>query len=152
MKRFFIILFATLAAGLSMSAQMIPENLLIYKAKIYYEDQDGIHKLSKEEIEDLSVYGFNSEKYFQIRRMVVAEDVLLGAGIAMYVVGGCLESTKHKDISIGMKGSGLMLGVLALIPIIFYDDTDEIVKLLDGVQHSSRIGPSQQGLGIAWTF
>ena len=133
-------------------AQIMPEQVYSYGKRLYidYEKGDSSIRLTDDQIRGLAPYGFDYERYFQLKRRHNIDTVIEIIGAALAPISGYLEQNKHEP-------AGLLLCIPSVAFVLWAwndksnieDEIESLVKVMNDSPHWSF---SPSGIGVVYHF
>lgn len=157
MKRFLVLLISFVFVGISLCAQVVPAE--VYSGYGSIRDKYG-NKLSTEQLQELTQYGFDLARYERLHKKYVIEAVFPFVGLGMIGVGAYLPETKKSAQKALYSTGGVVLGTSCLLCFIHDLAIEKMTYNLrtsagknDGAKELSfRIGGTDSGIGVAFVF
>ena len=131
-----------------LSAQIIPGKIIVYGASLYNEDGE---KLNEEQIKDLSSFGFDYQKYTQLKKLRTVSIVSYYIGGVLIGAGGFIGRKGDKAtefFSLSLAGSAL--GIFGILKQSQCEK--QIVKMVEDMSDSPKLSLSTSGLGLVYYF
>ena len=128
-----------------------PENITLYDATLMYEDSDGLTKLTEDEIRSLDVYGFDYNRYCQLRTKHTVGMISTYTGAVLLGVGGFIgRKGEHVIASRAMMIASPIIGVTGMI--VYTKASNQIYKMLGEMKESPQFGFTPSGFGLVYNF
>ena len=129
-------------------AQILPERIRIDGMTLYHENGE---KMTKQEIEDLAQYGFDSDQYFKLKKINRYATASIYLGAAMLGVGGFIgRNDEHLGLAASLEVAGPILGLSGLI--ICNRINPRIDSLLGSLESQIQVGFTPSGASIVLHF
>lgn len=144
-----IVLFITLFQILELRAQIIPDNIYAYGASLYTNEGD---KLTDEQIKGLSSYGFDYERYCQLKQWRTMSVISYLSGGVLIGIGGFIGRRPGENTieALSLSSAGSILAILGIYKKTQYNK--RIRELVGEMTYSPQVSFSASGVGLTLLF
>ena len=143
-----VIVIASICFFSNLAAQVVPSRVEL-KGFPMTLHEDG-KELTVEEMEELSVYGFDYERFKKVSRRNSVSFICSQAGGLMLGIGGYIYYRKSEQIGLPLC---LVSAAISLGGFIYVNKTQkEMSEMITVLKQSSRPGFSFSGTGVMYRF
>lgn len=128
---------------------IVPNTILVYGASLYTNEGD---KLTDEQIMSLSSYGFDYERYCQLKKGRTMSVISYLSGGALIGIGGFIGRRPGENTieALSLSSAGSILAILGIYKKTQYDK--RIRKLVGEMAYSPQVSFSASGVGLTLFF
>ena len=135
----------------SVVAQTIPDDVVAYNKHICIDDGNRYIIMTEEQIISLTDYGFDYDKYRQLRTKWNLSTISFYTGAVMIGVGGFLgRYEEHVTSSAALLITGSILGISGMF--ISSKAEKQISELVGNMRNNAQFGLTPSGVGFVYHF
>ena len=125
----------------------MPDRLVLHNATLYSDEGE---ELTREQIEELSTYGFDYAKYYQLKKSRTISNITFYAGGALTLLGGIMIPNSNKPEYNLIPTAGVAIACIGILLRNKYDD--QIYDLVQTMTDSYQLGFSLGGFSLTYSF
>lgn len=128
---------------------IIPNSIYAYGASLYTNEGD---KLTDEQIMSLSSYGFDYERYCQLKKWRTMSVISYLSGGALIGIGGFIGRRPGENTieALSLSSAGSILAIFGIYKRTQFDK--RIKELVGGMTYSPQVSFSASGVGLTLFF